>query len=268
MTGLPLERRLAKFLGVFSFGLGIAQLAAPGRVNKLIGVKDTSKTRAIQRAVGVQELGAAQGIFAISPPTPILWTRVAGDVLHLGMLSNALRTSVVADGRRFRRKERERYDTARLLQTIGATVGIAIVDSFVSARYQARWPKEPTGVTPLPTRRDELHVRAHVEGYPAVTIRASESEIRPRLNEFDLDGIGNVTFREAPGDRGTEVVVQTNKHAERVKAKLRQVKQLIEAGEIVRSEGAPEGPEAKRQLFQRPAQPLKEKQLAKIGGRS
>jgi hypothetical protein len=268
MTGLPPERRLARFLGVFSFGLGIAQLAAPERVNKLIGVEDTPKTRAIQRVVGVQELSAAQGIFALSPPTPILWARVAGDLWHLGMLSNALRSSVAADGRRFRRKQRERYDPGRLMQSIGATVGITVLDTVVSARYQMRWPKEPTGVRPLPTTREDLHVLAHVEGFPAVTIRAGESEIRPRLHQFELDGIRNVTFRRAPGNRGTEVVVHTNKHTERVKAKLRQVKQLIEAGEIVRSEGAPEGSATKRRLFQRPAQPLKAKQLAKLGGSS
>jgi hypothetical protein len=40
---------------------------------------------------------------------------------------------------------------------------------------------------------------------------------------------------------------------------------VIEVGEIVRSEAAPEGGEAKRQLFQRPGQPLKEKELAKAG---
>src|SRR5436190_14370733 len=105
MSGLPPERRLAKFLGAFGFGLGLAQLIVPDRVNKLIGVTDTPKSRTIQRAVGVQELTAAQGIFAFSPPTLVLWSRVAGDVMHLGMLANAL-----TDGRR--------NDKTRLLGTI------------------------------------------------------------------------------------------------------------------------------------------------------
>src|SRR4051812_3403824 len=111
MSGLPPERRLAKFLGAFSFGLGVAQLAVPDRVNKLIGVKDTPKTRAIQRAAGVQELGAAQGIFAFSPPTRVLWSRVAGDLVHLGLLANALN-----NGRR--------NDKTKLLRTIGAVAAI------------------------------------------------------------------------------------------------------------------------------------------------
>src|SRR3954464_6785128 len=137
MSGLPPERRLAKFLGAFSFGLGIAQLAAPDRVNKLIGVKDTPKTRAIQRAIGVQELSAAQGIFAFSPPTPVLWSRVAGDVVHLGLLAKA--------------RGNRRSDKSKLTRTIGAVAGIGLIDALVSARYQSRWPKEPTAGQNLPT---------------------------------------------------------------------------------------------------------------------
>src|SRR3954453_16982019 len=141
MSAQPPERKLAKGLGIFSFGLGIAQLAAPDRVNKLIGVKDTPKTRAIQRAVGVQELSAAQGIFAFSPPTPVLWSRVAGDVVHLGLLVKALGNG--------------RNDSSKLKNAIGAVAGIAMADLAVSARYQSTWPKEPTKGQTLPTTRQD-----------------------------------------------------------------------------------------------------------------
>src|SRR5215208_4160776 len=139
MTKQPPERMLAKFLGLFSFALGVAQLAVPDRVNKLIGVQDKPKARAIQRAVGVQELSAAQGIFAFSPPTPVLWSRVAGDVLHLGMLAQAF--------------QNDRNDRGKLRGAIAAVIGIGFVDAFVSARYQAAWPKEPTQGESLPTER-------------------------------------------------------------------------------------------------------------------
>ncbi|HYZ29156.1 MAG TPA: hypothetical protein VE570_08895 [Thermoleophilaceae bacterium] len=254
MSGQPVERRLAKFLGLFSFGLGVTQLAAPERVNQLIGVRDRPKSRAIQRAVGVQELTEAQGIFALSPPTPVLWSRVAGDIVHLAMLGQAL-------GNR-------RNNRPKLLGAISAVVGITALDTFVSARYQSRWPKEPTQGRPLPTTRDHDHIEAHYDGNPAITILATESEIRPTLHEFGLASDGQVVFRQAPGGRGTEVIVNASARSEKVKADLRRIKQRIETGEIVRSEGAPEGSEAKRQLWQRPAQPLKEKELAKAGGRS
>jgi hypothetical protein len=197
MSGLPIERRVAKFLGTFSLGVGVAQIAVPERVNELIGVKDTPKARMIQRLIGAQELSAGQGVFAFSPPTPILWSRVAGDVLHLGLLANALTG--------------KRNDRTKLIRAFGAVAALGIVDGVIAARYQARWPKEPTGVEPLPNTRDDI----------------------------DLP-----------------------------KARLRQLKQLIEVGEVVRSDGAPEGAEAKRQIFQRPAKPLKEKELAKVGGKN
>jgi hypothetical protein len=252
MSAQPPERRLAKFLGVFSFGLGVAHLAAPDRLNGLIGVHDSPKTRAIQRAVGVQELSAAQGIFAFSPPTPILWSRVAGDVLHLGLLARAL------GGRR--------NDGGRLLAAMGAVAGIATLDLVTSLRYQSAWPKEPTQGEPLPARDDEQHVEASVPGYPSVTIRAGESEIRSRLSEFEIEDFGPVHFTPAPGDRGTEVRVETKKKTSTVKDNLRKLKQVIEVGEVVRSDAAPEGPQFKRQIMQRSAQPLPEKELAKVGG--
>jgi hypothetical protein len=254
MSGLPPERRLTKLLGAFSFALGVTQLTVPERVNQLIGVNDTPKSRAIQRAVGVQELTAAQGIFAFSPPTPVLWSRVVGDLVHVGLLVNAL--------------TEKRNDRTKLFATIGAVAGIGALDTFVSVRYQSRWPKEPTLGTPLPSTRDDDSLAAHFEGNPAVTILASETEIRPRLQQFEVASYGDIQFRQAPGGRGTEVIIVTSKNTDKVKADLRKVKELIEVGEIVRSEGAPEGPDAKRQLRQRPAQPLNEKELAKAGGRS
>ncbi len=56
------EDRLAKGLGWFSIGLAVPQLLAPGRFSRLIGVENSRRNRAIVRAVGVRELGAAAGI--------------------------------------------------------------------------------------------------------------------------------------------------------------------------------------------------------------
>lgn len=271
MTGQPPERRLSKFLGMFSFALGVAQLVAPDRLNQLIGVKDTAKTRMIQRAVGVQELTAAQGIFALSPPTPVLWSRVAGDVMHLGLLTRALAVRRNDDRRRVPLRRRDKagsYDARRLSTAIAAVAGIGIVDTLVSTRYQARWPKEPTQGQPLPAKRDGQRVEAHYNGHPGMTIRASESEIRPVLQRLGIFERGNVLFRQAPGARGTEVIVETHKNTDRLKAELRQAKQLVEVGELVRSDAAPEGGQPKRQIVQRPAQPLEPKALEKVGGGS
>ena len=95
----------------------------------------------------------------------------------------------------------------------------------------------------------------------------------------DLDP--TVTFKDAPGDRGTEVHVElpdgggvlsqlTQRLAgapreAKVKDELRRFKQRVETGIVPRSEGAPEGERAERKLKQRPAQPLDESELAKAG---
>lgn len=255
MSGMPPERRVTKFLGAFSLGLGVAQIAAPERVNELIGLHDNPKTRTIQRLIGAQELSAGQGIFSFSPPTPILWARTAGDALHLGLLARAY--------------SGKRNDKTKLRNTIIGIAAIGLVDALVAVRYQSRWPKEPTGVEPLPATKDNTELPdAHVPGNPALTIRATEAEIRPRLQEVGIAEYGNVIFRNAPGERGTEVIVETKKQTDKVKADLHRLKQLIEVGEIVRSDAAPEGNVAKRQIFQRSAQPLAEKELAKAGGKS
>jgi uncharacterized membrane protein len=92
-----------------------------------------------------------------------------------------------------------------------------------------------------------------------------------------------VTFHDAPGDRGTEIHVDLEGDAAggklgelvqkitgkeplaKVKDDLRRFKQHVETGEIPRSEGTPEGERAKRKLRQRPAQPLSEGELQKLG---
>jgi uncharacterized membrane protein len=85
---------------------------------------------------------------------------------------------------------------------------------------------------------------------------------------------GSVRFSDAPGGRGTEVRVNLvydppggkvglafakllGEHPEQqVRDDLRRFKQVVETGEVVRSEGSPEGTRAFRQVRQRPAQPV------------
>jgi uncharacterized membrane protein len=92
-----------------------------------------------------------------------------------------------------------------------------------------------------------------------------------------------VTFLDAPGDRGTEIHVDIERSAPggklaemaqkltgsepraKVMDDLRRFKQLVETGEVARSDGAPEGELAERKLKQRPAQPLDASELEKVG---
>jgi uncharacterized membrane protein len=112
----------------------------------------------------------------------------------------------------------------------------------------------------------------------AITVQRSREEVQ-RLWEHSEH---EVTFKDAPGDRGTEIHVEigdapagklgeiarklTGKEP-RAKAMddLRRFKQLVETGEIPRSEGSPEGERAERKLKQRPAQPLSDKEREEVG---
>jgi uncharacterized membrane protein len=85
---------------------------------------------------------------------------------------------------------------------------------------------------------------------------------------------GVIRFTDAPGGRGTEVWVELRydppggvvgaafarllgEHPDQqVRDDLRRFKQIMETGEVVRSEGTPEGVHAVRQVRQRPARPV------------
>ena len=117
----------------------------------------------------------------------------------------------------------------------------------------------------------------------AVTVNLPREEVERRLaTASETLRQATVTCRAAPGDRGTEIhaelpdarggrvgelvqkVAGTEPKA-RLKDELRRFKQLAETGEIPRSEGTPAGEDARRKLKQRPARPLTEDELSKVG---
>ena len=130
-----------------------------------------------------------------------------------------------------------------------------------------------------------------MQDFAAVTVYRPREEVERlwRSSEYRPEYIAEtdaaVTFKDAPGDRGTEIHVDLQHAAKggrlgevvqklvgsaplpKVKEDLRRFKQHVETGEIARSDGAPEGQRAERQLKQRPAQPLEESELEKAGAR-
>ena len=91
-------------------------------------------------------------------------------------------------------------------------------------------------------------------------------------SDDDIENSGIVRFLRAPGDRGTEVLVQLDydppggkagsifakllgeEPSQQIDDDLRRLKQVIETGEVVRSHGSPEGM-GRSMLKQHPAQP-------------
>jgi len=123
----------------------------------------------------------------------------------------------------------------------------------------------------------------------AITVHRSREEVQRLWQSSEyrpeyIQGAGApVTFKDAPGDRGTEIHVDLERDAPggklgevvqkvtggvplaKVKDDLRRFKQHVETGEIPRSDGTPEGERAERKLKQRPAQPLEDSELEKAG---
>lgn len=104
--------------------------------------------------------------------------------------------------------------------------------------------------------------------------RPNESLGWRSLQGADVQNSGSVRFTPAPGGRGTEVRVELNysppagklgvtvaklfgeEPGQQLRDDLRRFKQVVETGEVVRSEAVPEGTSTRRLLKQRPAQPL------------
>ena len=110
----------------------------------------------------------------------------------------------------------------------------------------------------------------------AITVNRPRAEVE-RLWE---GGDHAATFKDAPGDRGTEIHVEVEDRSavgeivgkvtgsdplSEVKDNLRRFKQRVETGEVARSDGKPEGELAGRKLKQRPAQPLDDSEAETAG---
>lgn len=124
-----------------------------------------------------------------------------------------------------------------------------------------------------------------MRSHASITVYRPRDEVErlwrdPALKPEHINDIA-VTFRTAPGDRGTEIRVDVRQAGGKLvqslrkvagkepvaKAKdgLRRFKQLVETGVIARSDAAPAGENLRRKLKQRPAQPLEASELEKAG---
>jgi uncharacterized membrane protein len=123
----------------------------------------------------------------------------------------------------------------------------------------------------------------------AITVNRPREEVQrlwespERRPEHIVESGAAVTFKDAPGDRGTEIHVDLGEQGggvagaaklltgrgapplAKVKDDLRRFKQRVETGVISRSDAVPEGELAERKLKQRPAQPLEQDELDKAG---
>jgi hypothetical protein len=122
---------LARGLGIFSIGLGIMEVAAPGALARWLGMR--GQERLIQ-AYGLREIATGVGILASKDPTPWIWGRVAGDALDLATLATAVE----------KRNDKE----ANVGIAMAAVAGVTALDLYCAKALSGESP------TPLPPLRD------------------------------------------------------------------------------------------------------------------
>src|ERR1041384_3726966 len=97
--GLPSSsaKKLAKGLGWFSIGLGLAELLAPRAIASISGV--SNRRTGLIRLYGLREIASGITIFAQEKQTEGVWSRVVGDALDLTSLGMAAANPNTKKGR-------------------------------------------------------------------------------------------------------------------------------------------------------------------------
>src|SRR5437763_8553854 len=86
-TSSGAAERIAKGLGWFSIGLGLAEIVAPRQLTRALGMQDSES---LVRAYGFREI--ASGLVTLSPDKHIgLCSRLAGDALDVATLLRGMR---------------------------------------------------------------------------------------------------------------------------------------------------------------------------------
>jgi len=82
------DKEMGEALGWASIGIGLAEIAAPKQLEKMMGISNGQNT-GILRALGTREIATGMDILAHDDPTPGVWGRVVGDCLDLALLGVA-----------------------------------------------------------------------------------------------------------------------------------------------------------------------------------
>jgi len=140
------EEKIARGMGWFSLGLGLAGIVAPRRLAKLIGLRGDHNV--LFRILGARELTSGVGILSgRRPNSNWMWSRVGGDALNLALLGAAFRqrrprrnklamtTAAVAGatalGAAFRKRRPKRN---KLAIATAAVAGVTALDAIFSRR--------------------------------------------------------------------------------------------------------------------------------------
>lgn len=238
-------RRLARALGWFSLGLGAAQLLAPRRMARLVGVDDDEMNARTMRACGAREAAAGAGLLAGGRrPDPWVWARVAGDAMDLALLGRGFGSPYAHRGRLAAATAAVAALTALDILTAqelgdmerddegtrdgegarrgGQHVTRAVTVARPADELYAFW-RDFTNLPRFMHHLESVHLTGERTSHWVVKAPAGrtvqwDAEIVDEipgelivwrsLEGADVDNAGSVRFRPAPGDEGTEVSVE------------------------------------------------------------
>ena len=287
---------LARALGWFSIGVGLAEVVAPHGVARLIGIEADEGNRRLLRGMGLREIASGLGILSRRKPTPWVWSRVAGDALDLALLGSAMRSENAQRGRVVAataavlgvtaldvycgtRLERSGEDNGATDDTIEIKTALTVGRSPAEVyRFWRDFDNLPRFMSHLEAVRITGERTSHWKAKAPIgmTVEWDAEIIEDRPNELivwqslekaDVENSGSVRFAPAPGNRGTEIILEMRFHPPGgvIGAKLaklfdevpktqmlndlRRFKQVMETGEVVHSDDSIEsGPNPARPL--------------------
>jgi hypothetical protein len=150
---------LARGLGWFSIGLGLAEVLAPRALTRGLGMEGIEQT---VQAYGVREIATGIGILSSNQPAPWIWGRVGGDALDLATLATGL--------------QRDNPKKENVALALAAVAGVTALD-FICAASLARHASE----SPRPRRPAiDYHSRTGFPKSPEQMRGAARDFVVPR----------------------------------------------------------------------------------------
>ncbi|HEY9515763.1 MAG TPA: SRPBCC family protein [Gemmatimonadaceae bacterium] len=230
--------RLANALGWLGVGIGVAQIAAPGAVARLVGVDGSKRNRTLMRALGAREIAAGVGVLSTARPARWMWARTAGDAVDLSLLGATLTSDVaqkdktvaataavlgvtaldVVSARRLTRHAgiaRGENGERRTIVKKSITVNRTPEEVYAFWRDFENLPRFMRHLESVEvTGEGRSHWRATAPAGQTVEWDAEIIDDRPNeliawrtVEGADVSHSGTVRFKEAPGGRGTEITV-------------------------------------------------------------
>ena len=270
--------RLSTALGWFSIGLGTAELVAPRMFAKLIGAADTATAHSTLRFFGAREVLAGAMILAGPRRSLPLWNRVLGDALDVGALLLAMRNPEASRTRLaaslasvlgvtaldvltgIKNAKQQSHAREAVISTI--TINRPPSEVYAAWRDFEQFPRFMhwlESVKDLGNGLSQWTAKLPIGG--TVSWNAVMIEDRPgeriswrATQDAKVPSHGTVSFKPTLDGRGTEIEVEMQYDVpgsrrlgalfaklatkEQVNADLKRLRQVLETGEVVRSDAS------------------------------